>query len=70
MNNLDRYQEQYNESMMEDPDGTQEFLESERKKAYESYPEGEEVVHCGYCGEPLRYRSVSYHEGFHIDSCL
>lgn len=70
MNSYDNYQAQYVEAISEDPEGTQKFLESEREKAYESYPEGKEVVYCDHCGEPLRYMSISYQEGCHIDSCL
>lgn len=47
-----------------------EFQQQQMKDALKAYPEGEQVVCCKKCGSPLRYNSISYHEGFHIDSCI
>lgn len=62
------YYEDYDE-------GYFEWKQKEAKRAYDSYPsdiEGnitEEIRHCWKCGAPLVYDSMSYHEGFHFDSC-
>jgi hypothetical protein len=47
----------------------QQYLDNERQRNYDSYPTGTEHIYCSKCGELLRYNSMSYHEGFHIDSC-
>jgi hypothetical protein len=70
MNSHGRYQEQYNEAIQEDAEGLNAFLQIERKKALNSYPKGVDVVYCDICGEPLVYNSMSYHEGYHFDSCI
>jgi len=70
MNNYFRYQQDYNEFMGEDSEGMQEFLAKEREETLNSYAEGEEVVYCSICGEPLKKGSMSYYEGMHIDSCV
>ncbi|NLT15401.1 MAG: hypothetical protein GXY05_13790 [Clostridiales bacterium] len=65
-----RYSQDIAEAMSEDAEGTAAFLESERQKAYASYKPGDEARCCCICGEPLVKNSVSYYEGFHIDSCV
>jgi hypothetical protein len=47
------------------------FLEQQREeaeKSYEGLPESEKR-YCPYCGELMKWASISYFEGFHIDSC-
>lgn len=34
---------------------------------YPSY--NTQVVRCPYCGDILKYNSINYHEGYHIDGC-
>lgn len=46
-----------------------EWLEKEAQEALDSYPEDEPVRRCWKCGQPMRYNSMAYHEGFHFDSC-
>ena len=42
-NSHQRYYNDYNETITEDPEGLQEFLNSEREKALKSYNENEEI---------------------------
>lgn len=70
MNNSGIYEAQKEEWLAEDPEGYTKFLWNQREKALKSYPEDEEIKVCAICGEPLVYRSMSYDEGFHFDSCL
>jgi hypothetical protein len=73
MNSSGNYYAQIAEIESEEgPSAIAEYQGNERIKALASYPDGKnvEVRYCSICGEPLRYRSVSYDEGWHIDSCL
>lgn len=70
MNDLARYLATYNEMCNEDFNGTMKWISECRKKAFQSYPDEEKIRYCTLCGEPLVYTSISYDEGFHIDSCL
>lgn len=70
INNYSVYQSQLNEWIQEDPDGYNNYVQKSNQKAFDSYPEGKEVIYCTICGAPLVYNSMSYHEGFHFDSCL
>lgn len=49
----------------------EKFMQDENEKELKSY-EGTEARprYCLWCSQVLRYNSISYHEGFHIDSCL
>ena len=51
----------------------QRFLQEELEKHTAEYIEkgipAEDWRYCPYCGQLLRYGSISYDEGFHIDSC-
>jgi hypothetical protein len=69
-NSHQKYYNDYQEAMTEDPEGTAQFINRERKKALKSYKEGEEIRYCNICGEPLVKDSVSYDEGWHIDNCI
>jgi hypothetical protein len=70
MNNAGIWMAQKAEWEAEDPEGLNKFLEKHRRECLESYPDGEEVRYCSICGEPLKYGSMSYDEGWHFDSCL
>lgn len=70
MNSLGKYLADKAEWEAEDPEGLQKFIYRYRKEALTSYPEGVEVKYCPICGEPLKYKSMSYYEGWHFDSCL
>ena len=70
INNSTNYEAQKHEWISEDPEGYQNFLDKQREKAIKSYSKGVEIKYCSICGSPMRYNSMSYHEGFHFDSCL
>lgn len=70
MNDYYVYQQAYEEAVNEDYEGLMDYLFVERAQALSTYFEDEEVIFCLICGEPLRKGSVSYFEGYHIDSCL
>lgn len=73
LNNSRVYLQQLAEFQEEDPKGLQKFLNKQFEEALTSYPEGcdEELYRfCGICGALLRYKSMSYNEGYHFDSCL
>lgn len=60
----------YNELSDEEKIEVRRWLEEDNRKAFESYPEDEEVRFCSKCGRPLYWSSISYDEGWHIDSCF
>lgn len=40
------------------------------KRALDSYQDNfEDIRFCSKCGLPLTYESISYYEGYHVDSC-
>lgn len=38
-------------------------------KGYSATDESSVVISCSKCGEILKYKSISYNEGYHIDGC-
>lgn len=46
-----------------------EWKQKQYEKARQSYPKGEPRCYCSKCGELLRFNSINYHEGWHIDGC-
>lgn len=69
-NNKGIYEGQRAEMEEEDPEGLNTFINKQRQEALDSYPDGVEVKYCSVCGEPLKYKSMAYDEGWHFDSCL
>lgn len=69
-NSQARYESQLAEMFEEDAEGTLSYLDKEYQRAMDSYPEGEEVIYCSICCQPLVYNSISYTEGCHVDSCV
>lgn len=70
MNSIGKYVQDYNEAVAENPKELNDFLAIEQEKAFKSYPEGKQKRFCDICGELLVYNSISYYEGYHIDSCV
>lgn len=69
-NSHQKYWNDYNEAMSDDPQGTTLFINREREKALKSYGKNDEIHYCSICNEPLVKDSISYDEGFHIDNCI
>jgi hypothetical protein len=69
-NSHSRYQQDYQEAMAEDTEGTLKFLQKEREKALKSYNSNNDIIYCSICGEPLVKNSISYEEGYHTDNCI
>ena len=70
MNSREKYRADLAEQMRENAEATNRFIESQRKKALESYKPGEAVRYCFLCGEPLIKGSMAYDEGYHFDNCI
>ena len=70
MNSVFKYQQDYNEAMSEDPQGTLNFIHQERERGLKSYSSNDTIKYCVICGEPLIKGSMSYYEGFHFDNCI
>ena len=73
MNDCSNYQSQSDEIIEEFGNlELAEIQDNERVKSLSSYPDGDnvEIRYCSICGQPLRYRSMAYEEGFHFDYCL
>jgi hypothetical protein len=70
MNSKFKYQQDYNEAMAEDPQGTLNFINAERERALKSYSSNDIIIYCAICGEPLIKGSMAYSEGYHFDNCI
>jgi len=70
MNSVFKYNQDYQEAMAEDPQGTLNFIQQEREKALKSYSNNDIIKYCAICGEPMIKGSMAYNEGFHFDNCI
>ncbi|MFA6662523.1 MAG: hypothetical protein WCS56_05775 [Bacilli bacterium] len=70
MNSVFKYNQDYQEAITEDPQGTMNFIQQEREKALKSYSSNDTIKYCAICGEPMIKGSIAYYEGFHIDNCI
>ena len=53
----------------EEQESFRQWQQKHHQEVVDSYPEDEEGVFCYKCGSLLKYKSMSYYEGYHIDSC-
>lgn len=47
-----------------------DFLQGEQVETEHSYKPGEKRVYCHFCGRLIKNGSVSFFEGYHIESCF
>ena len=46
-----------------------DMVDAYHRRCYGSYPKGVEYKYCSICSHILKYKSISYDEGYHVDIC-